>query len=440
MVASFGSRRSVLLAIALLIPFPLMNILPFSASVGLTGVMLICVIVSLRFVIEVFLSRKIIFFGSYSKEFLGVLSFLWLWTVLGALTLPVVFSGFQVVSGAGEHQSLDLNISHAAQVIYVTLYFLLVLWSCGVSSPGVVVKEQSGDQLLGSDLLLICLVVAGLFSLYQLLSIASGLPYVSDFIYDMPRRAGIEQAVVSGLVPRINGSFAEASDAGRFYSAMIAAFLMACYCGLQRRFIVPTIISLVFILLTFSSTAIVATCLLLTFCGLNLSRSFLSVRLKSVSAIVLIIVVLLLAGFGVLEIVDLTLSELTYVIEHLTTGKVETNSFESRFTIDVIALQLAVESNFFGVGLGSHRSSSFITFIISNLGLPGFLMLVYIGLRIFVLPKRFRTSENVILSAAIFGFVLAKSIAGPDLSDDFLWFLVALWVRQICCTERRLSA
>ena len=111
MVASFGSRRSVLLAIALLIPFPLMNILPFSASVGLTGVMLVCVIVSLRFAIEVFLSRKIIFFGSYSKDFLGVLSFLWLWTVLGALTLPVVFSGFQVVSGAGEHQSLELNIT-----------------------------------------------------------------------------------------------------------------------------------------------------------------------------------------------------------------------------------------------------------------------------------------------------------------------------------------
>jgi hypothetical protein len=440
LIAAFGSRRYVLVITALLIPFPLMNILPFSASVGLNGVMLICVIVSLRVVLEVFILRKIVFFGPYSKEFLGLLSFLWLWTVIGALTLPAVFSGLQVVSGAGEYESLELNLSHAAQVIYITIYFLLVVWICGVSSPGEVAKEQAGGQLLGSNLLLISFVIAVFFSSYQLLSIASSLPYVSDFIYDMPRRPGAVFAVVTDLVPRINGSFAEASDAGRFYSAMIAAFLMACCCGLQHRFSVPTIIAFICVLLTFSSTAIVTVSLLLVICGLYLSRSFMTVKLKSISAVVVIITVLLGVSSFVLDIANLTLPELLSVIEHLTVGKIETNSFESRSSIDVIAIELAAESYFLGVGLGSHRSSSFVTLIISSLGLIGLLTFVFIGLRIFVLPKRFRTNENVILSAAIFGFVLAKSIAGPDLADNFLWFLVALWLRQICFTERNLNA
>ena len=440
LIAMFGSRRSVLICTALLIPFPLMNILPFLASVGLSGVMLISVIVSFRVVFELLFSQKIVFFGPYSKEFLGLLVFLWLWTVIGALILPIMFSGMQVVSGAGEYESLQLNLSNLAQIVYITIYFLLVIWVCGVSSPSKTAGGDADSHLLGSNLLLISLVVAVSFSLYQLVSIASSLPYVSDFIYDMPRRAGIEQAVVGGLVPRINGSFAEASDAGRFYTAIIAACLMACCCGLKHRFAIPAIITFICLLLTFSSTAIIAASFVFVICGLYLSRSLLTVHLKSIVAVVGVIAVLLFLSSFVLDIANLTLAEFVSVIEHLTVGKVETNSFEARSSIDVMAIHLATDSYLLGVGLGSHRSSSFVTLIISNLGLIGLLVFIFIALKIFVLPKRFRTNEIAILSAAIFGFTLAKSIAGPDLADDFLWFLVALWLRQICLTERTLNA
>lgn len=440
LIAVFGSRRSVLIAIAVLIPLEGMNILPFSTSIGLTGVMLICLIVSLRVISEILFFRKIILFGPYSRDFLGLLLFLWLWIVIGSLILPSMFSGLEVISGEGMYQRLEFNISHVAQIIYITIFFLLVVWSCGVSSPNSMIDEHVDSQSSNSNLLLISFVVAAFFSVYQLLSNISGLPSLGDFILDMPRRSTLESAIVLDLVPRINGSFLESSGAGRFYSAMVAAFLMACYCGLKHRFAMPTIIALLCTLLTFSSTAIVVSSILLSMFGFYLTHPLATVKLKSISKVIFIIFIAIFVSSLYFKFSSLTLPNILSVIEHLTFNKVETDSFETRSSIDLWALKLALETYLLGVGLGSHRSSSFIAQIIVSSGLIGLLVFIFIGLRIFLLPKRFRTNESLILSAAIFGLTLAKSVAGPDLSHDFLWFLVALWLRQICITERRFNA
>lgn len=101
---------------------------------------------------------------------------------------------------------------------------------------------------------------------------------------------------------------------------------------------------------------------------------------------------------------------------------------DGRFLSDVRAIALTQQTLGLGAGMGSNRTSSFLTSLLSNTGLAGALaflaMLVTLMAR-FITARQLRPSQYFAF-AALGTCMLAVSLSIPDLNLPFLWAFIFL--------------
>ena len=112
-----------------------------------------------------------------------------------------------------------------------------------------------------------------------------------------------------------------------------------------------------------------------------------------------------------------------------------------RWEADWYAVQLFFETGGLGVGLGSNRPSSFLTFLLSTVGLPGtFLFFSIVGAQTGMLAHARKKQRNINesdIDAATwswFGVLLSMSIAIPDIASQLLWvmwIMLLVSIRQV---------
>ncbi len=213
------------------------------------------------------------------------------------------------------------------------------------------------------------------------------------------------------------------------YAAYLGYLLIFEFRPLGLFIFAMTILAILF---TTSTTGYLVLALL----GLNLFI-WLIIRFIRRPRIFLGIGILLVFTSLILTSLALTSSPMQIVIEKVVLRKAETSSFENRTSSDTHALWLLEQSYGMGVGLGSNRPSSFLFYMLGNVGVLGsFLFFGALALTVaksWFNSQRAAQSKGVILS--LFYLIIAKILALPDFFSPDMWVLILITSAITYCKD-----
>jgi len=343
------------------------------------------------------------------------------YSIFSAVFFPRIFEGLYVLSPSGgiddeiaSPTPLSFSKGNVAQSLYLALNVVTLFAVATIRS-----------EIFGRSLLkwwLISGVVAAAFSVYQKLSFQFGIYYPSDLIFsNQGYSIGNDQAEAG--VNRVNAVFTEPSTAGNYFGCLFAF----CLFQLVGRWN----------WMRFTQSVLFAYCTYLTASSIGYLEMIFALGLVGVSSAIGNRLIVVGAALGATAVAGVLLAG--ELIRSLTLDKVETLSFLNRTTADLMSLQLLLETSFMGAGLGSNRPSSFITYLLSNVGIAGFLLF---GLLVWTIARSAKaTGELRTQQALLFSLLtlLAGKVLGiPDLNSPSLWSLLAVLIcRQASVLKAR---
>lgn len=345
-----------------------------------------------------------------TRRALGLLVALGLWSIVVTVLGPLLFAGTPVLdpkrgidTGVGDPQPLAFALSNVAQLGYLLIGIATVI-AIGTTrrlSPhlpavafGVGTVVSSGRYLLPEAL--------------------------QTTLFDNSNNVAYTTGQFNGDVERLRGIFSEPSSFGAFSAAGAVFFFVAAgrlggrtrllYLGLGVWSFVNAVYS-------FSGGALITGLIVLALLAakgvatLVLSRS--RINPAALLSILLIPVLWLLVGHNVLAFVQQVIS-----------NKTDSSSFANRTAANDFSYDLMPQTFGLGVGLGSNRPSSFVASVVSTIGLPGLVLFGFVFVALTVAAVR--TEEFSAAAWALVTIIVSKVVAGPDISDPPMWFLLGV--------------
>lgn len=363
-------------------------------------------------------------------------------SIVSAFILPLVFSGIHVYTPKGgvdeQYKApgvLALSSSNIAQAVYLLLYWVSIVFF-------VTRKERKLLDATSSAYFLSGLVVI-FFSYYQLASILTGIYYPTKILLNNAT-FGIAGEATFAFLPRINSTFTEPS----FYAMFMASFMAWCYINFinetvskklyQWFFLV--VVSMLSLLMSASSTGFAAVgffFLMHTVVSLCVGTD--KVKRRRLLLTTLIFVGLMISLYILVPGVDQILNMVIF-------DKSASDSSIHRLEADRFALEILSETNLLGAGLGSNRPSSFLAFLVSNVGVLGVFCLLMASGILFL--RNLKVRRNVISGDkdlvaceasgwALLVMLISKTLAGPDLSFPPMWILAGYFLLSVRQLELR---
>ncbi|GJE53280.1 hypothetical protein GOFOIKOB_6358 [Methylobacterium tardum] len=277
-----------------------------------------------------------------------------------------------------------------------------------------------------------------IFAFLDVVTFYTGTDYLLSIIRNTTYVMHVDE--ISNGLKRIAGSFTEASS---FSTATLGVFGYSSVLWLYgvKSFWSGSIalISLVMLLISTSSTAIVcapAVLALLYFLAMKEASS------SNVSASAIVVVVgipcLILSTALLLAINQTYLEGLNDFLATLIFDKAQSQSGLERAGWNAAALQNFIDTRFLGAGLGSVRASSFILALLSNVGVPGAILFF-----LFLFSVLFRKSDvtdglSPVRSAAkigMLGLLMSSIVSGALVDLGFQFYLFS----ALACSEKKTS-
>lgn len=391
--------------------------------IGITPYFFVTMLIAARF-IPLWLSGRLRFTANEPVLlYLRPLLLLNMWSVASAFVMPALFNGVPVDlpragMDAASMTPLFWSLSNAAQASYLCLdsiYVIYIMW------------RSADSQFLEN-----CVYVfrwSGVFvtavGVYQLIAHVFGLPYPSTFFNsNLAWSQSINQHF--GNAWRISATFTEPSAAASYF-IMWTSFLLFYAITVKPSMWHHWVLlgsGIVMLMLTTSTTGYVAGVVLV---GLFVWSEMCSGILRGVISTKALLAVIVVAGALALAVT--LIPEFQRVIDHVLWRKSTSMSGRDRLATDWRALELALTTVGLGVGLGSNRPSGLIFYIISDLGLPGFGLFVYL----LYVTRRLVTRSTVLvrsnelrslLHACSWAFaaeLLAVCISGAEIAGPAIW-------------------
>jgi hypothetical protein len=351
--------------------------------------------------------------------------------VISGLLFPILFKGIQVYGprdGIDEQYStkamLQLSPSNFAQLLFIGLNWLYLLLMTTIDR--IDFRATMARAYLASGLIVV------FFSYYQLISIFTGIYYPSAILLNNLSYGIADASIGFSLLPRIQSTFTEASTFAMFMSGFVAwCYVKFLYVSgaARARWGALLLASVISLLLSASTTGYLAL-------GLFLVAHTLLSLFQPGAARNRQIALRILAGFAlVLGAAYLLIPEAALILDHVLFDKGDSSSSLHRLASDRFALDVLARTHYLGAGLGSNRPSSFITFLLSNVGIAGTLCLAIAAALLFSMGRQARqaaaSAARIDLQAAgwaLFTMVASKAIAGPDLNYPPMWVLVGYYL------------
>jgi len=375
------------------------------------------------------------------QELQPALVFLFLFVLVSGLSIlvgPSFFSGLPVyVPGDGIDPQyhnmghLVFSVSMVGQLLYLLLNFaafctlLFLRWPS--PSPNQVMRLIAAATLL----------VFG-FSIWQLLHNQIGVWFPSQFIYTVEGWSVGNDQVLGGY-GRINATFTEPSTLAVFMAGILG-FWVRLLIGRFSWFALLLSLSAFLVLMLSSSTTAYLTILVLAL--IVLYRYVVLPMLGGRYVLSRGTVVLIVIGFfalGMVLVLSLTSPSFYRFLDAALLDKTASLSFIHRFAADERAIQILWDTHGLGVGLGGNRPSSFVTSLLSNVGIIGFVL--FLGFLLSLTGQRGRHRSFSIpvsdeeyrlvfsaLSWALWMTILGMVISVPDLPFPPLWIWVFVLV------------
>lgn len=399
-------RRAIMLTMAAslsLSPFGAFSVVPTQLAAGLT--ILPSVMMALLALGQFVVSGpggRFVHRTAFSVSRLGLMTAFLCVAVVSAFLYPRLFAGaVEVVpmSGvledvAGSWTPLAPSIQNITQLCYLTLSVL------GVFFYAMVMQVPRYRQLI-----LRAMVVSGTIQV-----VAGALDYAGLSVVLEPFRTAsyvllTDAEVVGGK--RVVGLTPEASVYGP--SCVGAAVLLYLFrdafdsARLRRAVLVLVPLLLVFAVLSTSSAAYLALGVAGATLGLRAAIGFVRPRLDgppcspapwllATAAALSIAVAIYLLQPGVYSYVG-------YLYDTFVTGKTQSSSFDQRMAWNQTSFDALLATYGIGVGVGATRASSLPVAIVTNLGVPGALLLLAFALRVLFGRKLYRDRAEAVLCA-----------------------------------------
>ena len=369
------------------------------------------------FFTELFIILKFISFKQNFKHLrinsTSRLLFLFLFLCLiSAAFFPEVFRGMEVYPGnlgiddnvtfGGSH--LTYSNSNLIQSIFITVHvitFYIIYQKSNVIDPQVIWKTL---------IFMVCFFI--FIGILQYLSFNfPSVPYPSSFLYNNDISESTQILTGSDLgINRISATFTEPSFAGAFIGALFWAFFPQK--GLKFRCI--TFLLFICLLFNLSSTGIV------TFLAGALVYTFLFRRRM---------LLWIFLGISIAYYIIIKIPSLNFILNGILFDKLNSGSGINRTSADIFSWNLFLDTYGLGVGLGSHRTSSFLFNMLSNVGLFG--TIIWFVFMVKILKPLFKLMDKPIaLFVLVFSLVLfCGQLTGiSELNLGILWMWIFLAV------------
>jgi hypothetical protein len=329
--------------------------------------------------------------------------------VTSAFLLPIIFAGTPIYDpkigiddGFFIRPPLALNLNNVVQAGYLA-------WHIGTAFSLLAIRF-SFAKTRRAYLIAFYIEVSFLFaeSFCQL----AGISFPLSLVLNNPGYALWENSL-EAYGTRNPGTFTEPSLAGAF---------LVLYCvGFMAQYLAGKSGSLRVIVSLFASGVVASTTSLFTLCLFPFALLFRYspfrfpwyINLTQAKRIVWISVVVV----APLVLALLFSSGYREVLTAVTVSKGESGSFINRTAADLYSLQLLLRTYGLGVGLGSNRSSSLLTTLISNVGVAGILAFLVFYFKLFAnLPE-----EYTWFKWAGFALLLNMCLGVADITMPLMW-------------------
>lgn len=327
--------------------------------------------------------------------------------VFSALVYPFIFAGIPVYSpkigiddGFLYRPPLEFSVGNLAQAAYLIVELLTVIAAA---------STIKSDKIRAFYNYCFSFFVGLLFLQFVCVQLGISFPY--SLLQNNP---GYSMAEVSVLDPtaRVIGTFSEASGAGLVLVIFFAGYFYEFFSGTGSA--LKVMIAAIAIGLVRSSSALAAmfasVVLIIAFHPVYRFPWFLrGSRLLKITAVLAVVMLVVFSPFSA-------------TLREYTTEKNESVSYIDRTAADLFSLQLAADTHWVGVGLGSNRPSSLLTSLLSNVGIPGLILFLFLLVQI----AKNLGGKDVWIRWALFAAVFDTMLGGPDITQPWIWIILTL--------------
>jgi len=315
---------------------------------------------------------------------------------------------WDVFSGLSPLVPTTGNISQLAYFLVTFAVFLMSLSLARKSGPELIHKALVGAAIVNIILAAIDFAGGGV-----LLSIVQTATY--SYLTDI-QMLGVQ---------RVTGGFPEASSFGGF-TAVLAGYFIRMWFSTRNTFTgVLGGVNLIFGMLSLSSTFIVVAAGMSLVLGAQFVRYLLHGNGVSAQSKPFVLVLILCGSLVALAMCATPAGVVALdFVDHLIFSKTDSVSGFERGKWAMRGLEIGVESYGLGIGLGSTRSNGILSVWISNFGLIGTLLFLWIYKNLlfarassFANPeyKKYFTASGVALTALIIGGLTTATTPDPGL-------------------------
>ncbi|MEO6801804.1 MAG: hypothetical protein ABI197_01020 [Granulicella sp.] len=338
-------------------------------------------------------------------------------SLVSAFVFPYIFAGTPIYDpkigiddGLFNRPPLSFSLNNVVQASYLLLHIVTAFSILAIKFSG----KKTRLAFLWAFYIEAAFLVAESFC--QLV----GITFPLFLVLNNP---GYSLWQLSGEIngTRNPGTFAEPSLAGVFLVVYCIGFLAEYLAGKGKAFRV--IASLIASGLVASSSSLLTICLVPGALLLRYSpfrfpyyvKVRQAKRIAWIATLLIIPVVLSLAVF----------SGYRELLTTLTISKGDSGSFINRTASDLYSLQLLIQTHGMGVGLGSNRSSSLLSTLVSNVGIAGTLAFLMFYCKLFVhLPERYAW-----FGWAGFAMLLNMCLGIADVTIPLFWIPILLAIQ-----------
>ena len=400
-------------------------------AIGVSPYFFVVSLVAMRFAAACLQGRLGFKRGDMALDITRPLLMLAAWGVASAFLLPHLFTGIHVDTprlgmDPVSTTPLEWSMSNAAQAGYLILNSVFVIYVLWRSSDSYYI-DQLASSFVWSG------AIAAAVGAYQLAAHVLGLKFPAEIFNS---NAGWQQLVSQKVAGawRVSATFNEPSSAGIFFAAWTTYLL---FLTMDRRSATGLLwilfwCGIVMLILTTSTTGYLTAFVLI---ALLVSKELGTLAVKGyINEKLLLTFAAIATALGAAA---LFIPDFHQLLSDILWYKSQSHSGQERHSTILVALDVAMQSFGLGVGLGSNRPSGMLFYIVSNIGIPGSILIV--GLisatrRVVVRTMRAPDTSAKIRAYtrsaawALAMYCVAMCISGADISSPHLWILWSLVV------------
>lgn len=403
-------------------------------------------LVIVRTVVEITVFRT-----PLSARILGIMTPLFVFAIVSVVSIWIALTFFQgriMVISSTAGLNLDLAQPYTFQRQNLTQPFYLFLNMAILYCVAHQIARLPLDTLgrtLDRAVLGATLFAAGV-AIWEMANFYAGVPFAEAFFHSNAGYAKAHGQVVSGTILRASGPFTEPAALAYHFAGFL---FFAWYRYLLRPSARAMAVVLVCLLVMASSTSTTAFAIIGLFVLVILKDAVTAaaratrdatstVGLSSAHLSALVLVGLTAAGVTVF--VQSHWPFVDDIVTRMIVQKSETSSFAQRTGVDLMALDIVMQTGGIGIGLGSHKPNNLAMTLLSNTGIAGFLAFGVFLFDILRSPAGTRRhAELRPLRWLLLGLLAVHAMANPNLSTFMLWIGFALIVGTRCSEERPLG-